>query len=102
METRMGFSAFDFAIVAFAIFMMIQALNKLKRQAPPPAAPSESTKEEKLLTEIRDILRIGGLRRKRHSNPPFMCAVQRHGLSAGANPARQLSLQPEQSEQSRR
>ena len=27
-------------------------------------------------------------------SPDFSCAVQRHGLSAGANPARQLSLQP--------
>jgi large conductance mechanosensitive channel len=49
---------FDFTIIALAIFMMIKALNKLKRQEPPPpAAPPEPTKEETLLTEIRDILK---------------------------------------------
>lgn len=53
-------TVFDFAIIAFAIFMMVKALNRLKRQAPPPAAPPESTKEEELLTEIRDILKSAG------------------------------------------
>ena len=51
----------DFAIVAFAIFMMIKLMNKMKKkqEAVPPAPPaaSEPTKEEKLLTEIRDILK---------------------------------------------
>ena len=38
--------------------MMIKVLNRLKRQAPPPpAAAPEPTKEEQLLTEIRDILK---------------------------------------------
>jgi large conductance mechanosensitive channel len=49
----------DFSIVAFAIFMMIKAMNKLKKQeaeAPPPPPP-EPTAEEKLLTEIRDLLK---------------------------------------------
>jgi len=51
----------DFLIIAFAIFMMIKAMNSLKKkeEAPvetPPAAP-EPTKEELLLTEIRDLLK---------------------------------------------
>lgn len=49
----------DFSIVAFAIFMMVKAMNKLKKQeaeAPPPPPP-EPTTEEKLLTEIRDLLK---------------------------------------------
>jgi large conductance mechanosensitive channel len=49
----------DFVIVAFAIFMVIRAMNKLQRkqeEAPPPAPPEPSA-EEKLLTEIRDALR---------------------------------------------
>lgn len=49
----------DFIIVAFAIFLAIKAMNKLKRQAeaaPPPAPPAPSA-EEKLLTEIRDVLK---------------------------------------------
>ena len=49
----------DFVIVAFAIFMVIKAMNKLKKaeeEAPPPAPPEPSA-EEKLLTEIRDALR---------------------------------------------
>jgi len=51
-------SVVDFTIVAFAIFMLVQAINRLKRKneetPPPPAAPS---KQEILLTEIRDALR---------------------------------------------
>ncbi|MCC7300492.1 MAG: large-conductance mechanosensitive channel protein MscL [Verrucomicrobia bacterium] len=48
----------DFTIVAFAIFMVVKGMNTLKKKEaaapPPPAAP---TKEEALLTEIRDILK---------------------------------------------
>ena len=48
----------DFTIVAFAIFILIKAINTLKRKqeeaAQPPPAPS---KEEMLLSEIRDILK---------------------------------------------
>jgi large conductance mechanosensitive channel len=49
----------DFLIVAFAIFMMIKAMNNIiKKEAPAPApAPPEPTKEEKLLAEIRDLLK---------------------------------------------
>lgn len=50
----------DFLIIAFAIFMMIKAMNSLKKkeEAPveAPATPGP-TKEELLLTEIRDILK---------------------------------------------
>jgi large conductance mechanosensitive channel len=45
----------DFAIIAFAIFLLVKAMNALiKKAPPPPAAPS---REEVLLTEIRDALR---------------------------------------------
>ena len=48
----------DFIIVAFCIFLIIKAMNTLiKKPTPAPAAPPEPTKEEKLLTEIRDILK---------------------------------------------
>ena len=49
----------DFVIVAFAIFMVIRALNRLRRrqEAAPPAPPPGPTVEEKLLAEIRDLLR---------------------------------------------
>ena len=51
----------DFIIIAFAIFCMIKTLNKLQRKkeeepAAPPAPPEPSA-EEKLLTEIRDLLK---------------------------------------------
>lgn len=49
----------DFVIVAFAIFMVIKAMNRMKKaeeEAPPPPPPEPSA-EEKLLTEIRDALR---------------------------------------------
>ena len=49
-------TVFDFVILAFVIFMVIKQVNRLKRQSPagPPPVPS---KEEALLTEIRDILK---------------------------------------------
>jgi len=51
-------TAVDFTIIAFAIFMMIKAINTLKRQeaVKPPPEPTP-TKEELLLTEIRDLLK---------------------------------------------
>ncbi len=49
---------FDFTIVAMAIFFAIKMMNKLKKEAPAaPEAPPAPTKEELLLTEIRDILK---------------------------------------------
>ncbi len=49
----------DFVIVAFAVFMVIKALNKLKKEEPPaqPAPTSGPTDTEKLLAEIRDSLK---------------------------------------------
>jgi large conductance mechanosensitive channel len=48
----------EFLIIAFAIFMVIKQINRLKREAPAaPAAPPEPSNEEKLLTEIRDLLK---------------------------------------------
>lgn len=51
----------DFVIIAFAIFLVIKAMNtvmKKEEEAPAPAPP-EPSKEEVLLTEIRDALRSG-------------------------------------------
>jgi large conductance mechanosensitive channel len=51
-------TAVDFTIIAFAIFMVIKAINSLKRkEEEAPAAPPEPSKEEALLTEIRDLLK---------------------------------------------
>lgn len=49
----------DFIIVAFCIFMLIKGVNKLsKKKEEEPAAPApEPSAEEKLLTEIRDLLK---------------------------------------------
>jgi large conductance mechanosensitive channel len=48
----------DFIIVAFAIFMVIKAYNRMKRKEEvAPAAPPDPSKEEVLLGEIRDILK---------------------------------------------
>lgn len=48
----------DFTIVAFAIFMAIKLMNKMKKaEQPAPEAPPAPTKEELLLTEIRDLLK---------------------------------------------
>ena len=54
-------NTFDFLIIAFVIFMMIKGLNALmkkKEEAPAPApAKPEPTLDQKLLTEIRDLLK---------------------------------------------
>jgi len=51
----------DFLIIAFAIFMMIKMMNSMNRKEVPapaaPAPPPEPSNEEKLLTEIRDLLK---------------------------------------------
>ncbi|WP_294616637.1 large-conductance mechanosensitive channel protein MscL [uncultured Bacteroides sp.] len=56
-------ATFDFLIIAFSIFMFIKLLNRLTEKkkaeetpATPPAPPAPS-KEELLLTEIRDLLK---------------------------------------------
>ncbi|MBA1261428.1 large-conductance mechanosensitive channel protein MscL [Stutzerimonas sp. NM35] len=51
-------TVFDFTIVAFAIFLAVKAINHLKRkEAEAPSVPPAPSKEEVLLTEIRDALR---------------------------------------------
>ena len=52
----------DFIIVAFCVFMMIKGINNLAKkkkeeEAAAPEAPAEPSAEEKLLTEIRDLLK---------------------------------------------
>jgi large conductance mechanosensitive channel len=48
----------DFVIVAFTIFMVIRGMNRLKRKEEvEPAPPPAPTAEEKLLAEIRDVLK---------------------------------------------
>lgn len=48
----------DFIIVAFAIFMGVKAINRLKREeAAAPTLPPVPSKEEVLLGEIRDLLK---------------------------------------------
>ncbi len=51
-------TALDFLIIAFSIFLFVKLINKLKRKedAQPVPAPAP-TKEEQLLTEIRDLLK---------------------------------------------
>ena len=59
-------SAFiNFVIMAFVVFLIVKTVNRLreagekhrKKYAEAPAAPPEPTKEEQLLTEIRDLLK---------------------------------------------
>jgi len=62
-ETAINYGNFinviiEFLIIAFCIFLVIKGLNSLKRkEEEAPAAPPEPSKEEVLLTEIRDLLR---------------------------------------------
>ena len=52
-------SVFDFIIIAFVIFMLVKQVNRFKKEAapPPPPPPPGPTNEEKLLMEIRDLLK---------------------------------------------
>ena len=51
-------SIVSFLIVAFAIFMVVKGANSLKQQqAEAPATPPAPTKDQVLLTEIRDLLK---------------------------------------------
>ncbi|MBE6931931.1 MAG: large-conductance mechanosensitive channel protein MscL [Ruminococcaceae bacterium] len=52
----------NFVIMAFVVFLMVKAMNRLremgkKQEEEAPAAPPEPSNEEKLLTEIRDLLK---------------------------------------------
>jgi large conductance mechanosensitive channel len=48
----------NFIIIAFVLFIVIRLMNQLKRhQEAAPAAPAKPTREEELLTEIRDLLK---------------------------------------------
>ncbi len=50
----------DFTIIAFAVFVLVKAINSLKKsevKAPEPAVEPAPSKEELLLTEIRDLLK---------------------------------------------
>jgi large conductance mechanosensitive channel len=48
----------NFVIIAFVLFIVIRAMTMMKRkEAAAPAAPPKPTREEELLTEIRDLLK---------------------------------------------
>ena len=51
-------STFDFLIIAICVFLLVKAINSMKRAEPAPPPPALlPTETEKLLMEIRDILR---------------------------------------------
>jgi large conductance mechanosensitive channel len=59
-EVAIGYGEFlntlvQFLLIAFALFLVIKAINRLKREA--PTAPAEPPAQEKLLAEIRDLLK---------------------------------------------
>ena len=49
-------TSIDFIIIAFCVFLLVKGVNAMRKPAPAPAAPGP-TAEEKLLTEIRDLLK---------------------------------------------
>lgn len=54
-------TTFDFLLIAFSVFMLIRVINKLVRKnEEQPAAPASPSKEEQLLTDIRDLLKEQG------------------------------------------
>jgi large conductance mechanosensitive channel len=51
-------TAIDFLIIAFVVFMLIKGINSLKKkEEAAPTAPPAPTKDQVLLTEIRDLLK---------------------------------------------
>lgn len=50
-------SAVDFVIIAAAIFLVVKAINRMKREEAKPAAPAAPPRQEVLLEEIRDLLK---------------------------------------------
>ncbi len=52
-------SVIDFTIIAFSIFLLVKAMNSLKRKDETPAAPPPPSAQEVLLREIRDLLAKG-------------------------------------------
>ena len=85
-------SAFiNFVIMAFVVFLIVKTVNRLreagekhrKKEAEAPAAPPEPTKEEQLLTEIRDLLKKGAEGSARYE-------ANLHPLPAGCPPAQRL------------
>ncbi|MBN9166885.1 MAG: hypothetical protein BGO98_42695 [Myxococcales bacterium 68-20] len=57
-EVALGYGAalqalLDFVIIAFIVFLIVRAMNRFKAAAPPPETPAQ----EKLLAEIRDLLK---------------------------------------------
>ncbi len=53
-------NALSFLIVGWAVFMLVKGFNQLKREeAPAPVSAPEPSAEERLLGEIRDLLRAG-------------------------------------------
>ncbi len=49
-------TCFDFLILAFCVFIMVKAISLLRKD-PAPDAPPAPTKDQELLTEIRDLLK---------------------------------------------
>src|SRR6202165_2725978 len=50
----------NFIIIAFVLFVVIRLINQLKRRDEAAPAPSKPTRQEELLTEIRDLLKKSG------------------------------------------
>ncbi|OJU41050.1 MAG: large-conductance mechanosensitive channel protein [Alphaproteobacteria bacterium 65-37] len=51
----------NFLIIAWVLFLVIKGINRVsKREAEAPAAPPPPTKEQELLTEIRDLMKTRG------------------------------------------
>ncbi|HHY50753.1 MAG TPA: large conductance mechanosensitive channel protein MscL [Alphaproteobacteria bacterium] len=77
-----------FTIIAFVLFLVVKGINSMKKQAaadPTPAAPS---REEVLLTEIRDELRSGSKPRSMPMAAPKAPSVKAQPMAATKAPAK--------------
>lgn len=78
----------QFLIVAFVIFMLVKAINTLRRkEAEAPAAPAAPTTSEALLTEIRDALVVKKAPAVAAAAKPGAVAAPKVAAKAPAKPA---------------
>jgi len=74
----------SFLIVAFVLFMVIKAMNQLRRkQEEEPAKEPPPSREVQLLQEIRDALVAGGSGRPRAAGQPIRKPKAQRGFCAG-------------------
>ncbi len=78
----------DFLIIAAAIFLLVKAINALRRKPDPTPVPPAPTAEEKLLAEIRDLLKKAERKTAPSHKGRNVSQTRRTGNDSGADKSR--------------